>query len=40
MLHGGKLEDEQGIAIGRGGFWLDLNEGQYQLLRRIKGWSR
>jgi hypothetical protein len=35
-----KLEDEQGmehgIAIGRGGFWLDLNEEQYQSLRQVK----
>jgi hypothetical protein len=32
------LEDEQalehGIEIGRGGFWLELNEEQYQALRR------
>jgi hypothetical protein len=34
------LEDEQamghGIEIGRGGFWLELNEEQYQTLRRRK----
>lgn len=32
------LEDEQalehGIQIGRGGFWLELNEEQYQALRK------
>jgi hypothetical protein len=32
-----KTEDRQGfeygITIGRGGVWLDLNEGQYQKLR-------
>lgn len=32
------LEDEQaldhGLEIGRGGFWLRLNEEQYQVLRR------
>jgi hypothetical protein len=34
------LEDEQtlshGIEIGRGGFWLNLNDDQYQVLRRRK----
>jgi len=39
-----RLEDEQsmehGIAIGRGGFWLELNEEQYQSLRQVKGGSR
>ena len=32
------LEDEQalnhGLEIGRGGFWLRLNEEQYQTLKR------
>ena len=35
------LEDElaldHGLEIGRGGFWLRLNEEQYQVLRRPSG---
>jgi hypothetical protein len=34
------LEDEQavehGIEIGRGGFWLEVNEDQYQILQARK----
>ena len=33
------LEDEQamehGLEIGRGGFWLEVNEDQYQVLRKV-----